>query len=154
MIDKVPAIIAMMKYRDWIFCNETIGWAMMGDRNCPKYKEDVKNPTDLPLILGFAKVITQSLIDGINSPIPAPANKAQNRIIGYDGVIWIPKKPIANNPNEREPNLANEMIFLSLGIKKEVMPPHNVARETMAPALAGESMPYDWSKKGNCVGMQ
>jgi hypothetical protein len=60
---------------------------MMGDRNCPKYKEDVKNPTDLPLILGFARVITQSLMDGINKPIPAPANKAENRIIGYDGVI-------------------------------------------------------------------
>jgi hypothetical protein len=25
MIDKVPAIKAMMKYRDWILCNDTIG---------------------------------------------------------------------------------------------------------------------------------
>ena len=82
MIDKVPAIQAIITYRDWILCNETIGWAMMCDRNCPKYKEDVKNPTDLPLILGFARVITQSLIDGINNPIPAPANKAESKIIG------------------------------------------------------------------------
>ena len=76
---------------------------MTGDKNWPRYNEDVITPTDLPRRGGAAMLITQSLIDGMRRPIPAPAKTAKNIVMINEFAMESPKNPMDNNANALPP---------------------------------------------------
>lgn len=73
-----------MEYRIVIPYTPTIGCAKTGERNCPRYSEDVITPTDLPRNEGSAMLITHNRMEGMSSPIPAPEKRAKNIVSGND----------------------------------------------------------------------